>query len=129
MGEREGEVDVWNAMSSVPDGARRSIVGDYHTHGAPNPALSGEDFSGVHADPIGSVLPTLLRTGDLAEARSDLDSHRGTILNRDGYTAFLATPSGRFAVFIPGQNILFSFSPDARLLPAGATIAAGSYAH
>jgi hypothetical protein len=129
-------VDVWEALDKVPAHAQRSVVGDYHTHGAPpDPRRDpreifkdpGEDFSGFHAAP-GATSEQLAR-GDISETRSDLTTHRAQILDPRRYTAFLATPTGRFAIFIPAQNLVFSFSPDPRLLPRGARVPASAYAH
>ena len=57
-GDESATVDPWTALDKVPKAARSSIVGDYHTHGAPpdpkrDPREAvkdpGEDFSGHHA--------------------------------------------------------------------------------
>jgi hypothetical protein len=129
--EQSSAVDVWAALDKVPPDARKSIVGDYHTHGAPpDPRRdprervleSGEDFSGTHAewDPLAKEVTTgqEKQAGDIYEGRQDLVRRRDNILDVTSYTLFLGTPRGRFALFTPGKNILFSFSPDPRLLPA-----------
>jgi hypothetical protein len=141
-GGEKAEVDPWLAIDKVPEAARRSIVGDYHTHGAPpNPkrdpreALkdSGEDFSGHHAEYDKMLKETVTGTekkaGDVYEVRNDLTKYKANILNPETYTAFLATPTGRFTLFIPKKNIVFSFSPDPRLLPPEQKPQAASYAH
>jgi hypothetical protein len=141
-GGEKAEVDPWLAIDKVPEAARKSIVGDYHTHGAPpNPkrdpreALkdSGEDFSGHHAeyDKMRKevVTGTQMKAGDVYEVRDDLTKYKANILNPETYTAFLATPTGRFTLFIPKKNIVFSFSPDPRLLPPEQKPQAASYAH
>jgi hypothetical protein len=123
--EAKAIVDPWDALDKVPPEARRSIVGDYHTHGAPPPPTpefeSGEDFSGLHAavSPlIGASSGQAQSSGDLFAGRLALVTHSANILDVSTYTLFLGTPRGRFALFTPGKNILFSFSPDPRLLPA-----------
>ena len=66
-------VDPWKALDKVPAAAKRSVVGDYHTHGAPpNPKRDprervkdpGEDFSGHHAeyDPLAKEVITGTRS-------------------------------------------------------------------
>jgi hypothetical protein len=133
-------VDTWEALSSVPD-ADHTIAGDYHTHGAPpNPRRdpreaskeSGEDFSGVHAEihPLTKQVTTgeEMKSGDIYEAKQDLTTHAANILDPKTYTIFLGTPLGRFALYTPGTGVLFSFSPDARLLPSGQEPAPSSYA-
>jgi hypothetical protein len=128
VGEKEGGVDPWKALSVVPAQARTRIVGDYHTHGGPNPIVDGEIFSGFHAG-VGSASPTLMGKGDIQEARQDLVTYRANILNVARYTSFLGTPHGRFALYNASANgFVFSFSPDTRLLPRGAVIPAASYA-
>jgi hypothetical protein len=117
----EGHVEVWQALSLVPAEARTSIVGDYHTHGSGKNERGvyigeGEDFSGLHADALSMMLPSLLEKADIGGARKDVDT-RPEILDRTTYTSYLGTPRGRMAIFIPAQNIVFSFSPDSRLLP------------
>ncbi|WP_375411396.1 DUF4157 domain-containing protein [uncultured Bradyrhizobium sp.] len=141
-GGESAAVDPWQALDKVPAAARHSIVGDYHTHGVPpNPKRDpreaykdpGEDFSGHHADvnPLTKevMTGTEKKTGDIYEVRSDLDTHKASILNPETYTAFLATPTGRFTLFIPKKNIVFSFSPDPRLMPPEQKPQAASYAH
>ncbi len=141
-GDESATVDPWIALDKVPAAARSSIVGDYHTHGAPpDPKRdpreavkdSGEDFSGHHA-----VYDNLLKEvttgtekkkGDIYEVRNDLTKYKANILNPETYTAFLATPTGRFTLFIPKKNIVFSFSPDPRLVPPEQKPQAASYAH
>jgi hypothetical protein len=132
-----GSVDTWLALSTVPAEARRSIVGDYHTHGAPpDPRRdprervkeSGEDFSGFHAElhPLTGEVTTgeQEKHGDIWEGRSDLETHRNEILDPKTFTLFLGTPTGRFALFTPATGVVFSFSPDPRLLPAGQRVPA-----
>jgi proteasome lid subunit RPN8/RPN11 len=46
-------------LKDAPDAARSKIVGVYHTHGGPNPIVSGEDFSGFEYGQ-GSNSPTML---------------------------------------------------------------------
>jgi|GEM_PF-7042190 len=141
-GDESATVDPWTALDKVPAASRSSIVGDYHTHGAPpDPKRdpreavkdSGEDFSGHHA-----VYDNLLKEvttgtekkkGDIYEVRNDLTKYKANILNPETYTAFLATPTGRFTLFIPKKNIVFSFSPDPRLVPPEQKPQAASYAH
>jgi hypothetical protein len=141
-GGESAAVDPWQALDKVPDAAKHSIVGDYHTHGAPpDPKRDprervkdpGEDFSGHHADvdPLSKtvITGTEKKTGDIWEVRDDLTKHKASILNPETYTAFLATPTGRFTLFIPKKNIVFSFSPDPRLVPPEQKPQAASYAH
>ncbi|MBR0713557.1 DUF4157 domain-containing protein [Bradyrhizobium liaoningense] len=141
-GGESAAVDPWLALDKVPEAAKHSIVGDYHTHGAPpDPRRDprerikdpGEDFSGHHADvdPLSKtvITGTEKKTGDIWEVRDDLTKHKASILNPETYTAFLATPTGRFTLFIPKKNIVFSFSPDPRLLPPDQKPQAASYAH
>lgn len=141
-GGESAAVDPWQALDKVPDAAKHSIVGDYHTHGAPpDPRRDprervkdpGEDFSGHHADvdPLSKtvITGTEKKTGDIWEIRDDLTKHKTNILNPETYTAFLATPTGRFTLFIPKKNIVFSFSPDPRLVPPEQKPQAASYAH
>jgi hypothetical protein len=141
-GSESAAVDPWQALDKVPEAAKRSIVGDYHTHGAPpDPKRDprervkdpGEDFSGHHADvdPLSKtvITGTEKKTGDIWEVRDDLTTHTASILNPETYTAFLATPTGRFTLFIPKKNIVFSFSPDPRLVPPEQKPQAASYAH
>jgi hypothetical protein len=141
-GDESASVDPWKALDKVPAAAKHSIVGDYHTHGAPpNPKRdpreatkdSGEDFSGHHAvyDALAKEVTTgtQKKTGDIYEVRNDLTTYKANILNPETYTAFLATPTGRFTLFIPKKNIVFSFSPDSRLLPPEQKPQAASYAH
>lgn len=141
-GSESAAVDPWQALDKVPEAAKRSIVGDYHTHGAPpDPKRDprervkdpGEDFSGHHADvdPLSKtvITGTEKKTGDIWEVRDDLTKHKASILNPETYTAFLATPTGRFTLFIPKKNIVFSFSPDPRLVPPEQRPQAASYAH
>jgi hypothetical protein len=141
-GGEKAEVDPWLAIDKVPEAAKHSIVGDYHTHGAPpDPKRdpreavkdSGEDFSGHHAeyDKMRKevVTGTQMKAGDVYEVRNDLTKYKANILNPETYTAFLATPTGRFTLFIPKKNIVFSFSPDARLVPPEQKPQAASYAH
>jgi hypothetical protein len=141
-GDESATVDPWTALDKVPAASRSSIVGDYHTHGAPpDPKRdpreavkdSGEDFSGHHA-----VYDNLLKEvttgtekkkGDIYEVRNDLTRYKANILNPETYTAFLATPTGRFTLFIPKKNIVFSFSPDPRLVPPEQKPQAAAYAH
>ena len=141
-GGESAAVDPWKALDKVPAAAKHSIVGDYHTHGAPpDPKRdpreatkdSGEDFSGHHAvyDPLAKEVTTgtQKKTGDIYEVRDDLATYKSNILNPETYTAFLATPTGRFTLFIPKKNIVFSFSPDPRLVPPEQKPQAASYAH
>jgi hypothetical protein len=141
-GGESAAVDPWKALDKVPATAKNSIVGDYHTHGAPpNPKRdpreatkdSGEDFSGHHAvyDALAKEVTTgtQKKAGDIYEVRDDLTKYKANILNPETYTTFLATPTGRFTLFIPKKNIVFSFSPDARLLPPEQKPQAASYAH
>ncbi|TPQ34860.1 hypothetical protein C2U70_16045 [Bradyrhizobium guangdongense] len=141
-GSESAAVDPWQALDKVPEAAKHSIVGDYHTHGAPpDPKRDprervkdpGEDFSGHHADvdPLSKtvITGTEKKTGDIWEVRDDLTKHKASILNPETYTAFLATPTGRFTLFIPKKNIVFSFSPDPRLVPPEQKPQAASYAH
>jgi hypothetical protein len=141
-GGESAAVDPWLALDKVPATAKHSIVGDYHTHGAPpNPKRDpreatkdpGEDFSGHHADvhPITKevMTGTEKKTGDIYGVRDDLTKYKANILNPETYTAFLATPTGRFTLFIPKKNIVFSFSPDPRLVPPEQKPQAASYAH
>ncbi len=116
----EGHINVWEALDRVPAEARSCIVGDYHTHGgrsSNNPsAAEGEDFSGLRGVPSG--LPSsMLGKADIQETRSDAAT-RKEVLDPTSYTAYIATPQGRFAMFSPGRNILFSFSPNPHLLPS-----------
>ena len=142
MAGSSGSVDTWLALSKVPAEALTSIVGDYHTHGAPpDPRRdpreatkeSGEDFSGFHAEmhPLTKQVTTgqQEKHGDIWEGRTDLETHKKEILNPKTFTLFLATPTGRFALFTPGTGVVFSFSPDPRLLPPGQTVAPYSAAH
>src|SRR5207253_2038600 len=124
-----------------PDAAKHTVAGDYHTHGAPlDPRRdpreatqdSGEDFSGFHAvKTITNEVTTgeEMKTGDIFEGRQDITTYRQYILNPDTYTLFLATPLGRFTLFTPAKNIIFSFSPDPRYLPSDQKVPAASYAH
>lgn len=125
-------VDPWKALDKVPKELRNRIAGDYHTHGGGNEIASGEDFSGFHAEahPISKEVITgnQAKSGDIYEGTQDISTHSANILNPQTYTLFLATPSGRFALFIPKQNIVFSFSPDSRLLPGKRPVPAASYA-
>jgi hypothetical protein len=121
----EGHVEVWQALSLVPAEARTSIVGDYHTHGSGKNEKGvyigeGEDFSGLHADALSMMLPSLLEKADIGGASKDVAT-RPEILDPKTYTSYLGTPRGRMAIFIPAQNIVFSFSPDSRLLPLDKT--------
>ena len=75
------------------------------------------------------VTGTQMKAGDVYEVRNDLTKYKANILNPETYTAFLATPTGRFTLFIPKKNIVFSFSPDARLVPPEQKPQAASYAH
>jgi hypothetical protein len=111
----------------VPEAARTRIVGDYHTHGGPNPIADGEDFSGYHYGSVGTS------DSDIVEAREDLERYRANILTDKNlgqarFTSFLGTPSGRFAVHNPALGSVFSFSPSPGLLPSDQTIPAASYA-
>jgi hypothetical protein len=133
MEGEDGHIDVWQALPSVPENARNCIAGDYHTHGGESrmtkaAGIDGEIFSGFHSAPGAAILPSQVMQADIQEARSDVEK-RLEILNRRTYTAFLATPKGRFALHIPAQNIVFSFSPDHRLLPKGSEVPTASYAH
>ena len=132
----EGHVDVWRALSQVPPEARGSatvrgsVVGDYHTHGSGKSASGmttgeGEDFSGFHSNPLASLIPSLSRNADIGGTRADVAT-RMEIQNPFTYTAYLGTPQGRFALFTPGRNIVFSFSPDSRLLPLDQKIPSGA---
>jgi len=132
----EGHVDVWRALSQVPPEARGSakvrgsVVGDYHTHGSGKSASGmttgeGEDFSGFHSNPLASLIPSLSRSADIGGTRADVAT-RMEIQNPVTYTAYLGTPQGRFALFTPGRNIVFSFSPDSRLLPLDQKIPSGA---
>ena len=117
----EKRVEVWDALSLVPAEARTSIVGDYHAHGNGKNEKGeyigeGEDFSGRHPDPISMMSLSLRERADIGGARKDIET-RPAILDPKTFTSYLATPRGRFAIFIPAQDIVFSFSPDSRLLP------------
>jgi hypothetical protein len=123
--EEKASVEVWDALSLVPEEAKRSIVGDYHTHGGPRLPGTGEDFSGFREKPIREADKD---KGDIAGIIKDSKT-RKEVLDPQKYTAFLATPTGRFTIFIPAQNLIFSFSPNPRLLPPDSKIAAAGYAH
>jgi hypothetical protein len=130
--DKSPSVDPWLALPRVPAEAQRAIVGDYHTHGGPNQIGEGEDFSGQHAttDILGNVTTgDEQKAGDIWEGREDLTTHAANILDRETYTLFLGTPSGRFAIYIPAKHYVFSFSPDERLLPRGQRVPPSSYAH
>jgi hypothetical protein len=125
------QVEVWDALGLVPEAARTSVAGDYHTHGgdyAVDELHYGEDFSGYHAA-AGPVSQEALEQSDVVGGRLDLQRHRVNMLNPQTYTLFLATPSGRFLLFTPATNVYFGFSPSASLLPPGRDVAPGSYAH
>lgn len=125
------EVEVWDALSLVPEAARTSIAGDYHTHGgayAVDVLQYGEDFSGYHAA-AGPYSQKSLEKSDVVGGRLDLQRHRQNMLNPQTYTLFLATPSGRFVLFTPATNNYFSFSPSASLLPPDQEVPSASYAH
>ena len=141
-GDESASVDPWKALDKIPQAARNSVVGDYHTHGAPpDPKRDlrervkdpGEDFSGTHAEihPLTKEVTTGTKEkkGDIYEVRQDLITYKANILNPETYTAFLATPTGRFTLFIPKKDLIFSFSPDPRLLPSDQKVQAASYAH
>jgi hypothetical protein len=70
-----------------------------------------------------------MKSGDIYEAKQDLTTHAANILDPKTYTIFLGTPLGRFALYTPATGVLFSFSPDTRLLPSGQKPAPSSYAH
>jgi hypothetical protein len=123
--EEKAVVEVWEALSLVPEAAKHSIVGDYHTHGGPRLPGTGEDFSGFRERPIREADK---EKGDIAGITKDSKT-RKEVLDPQKYTAFLATPSGRFTIFIPAQNLIFSFSPNSRLLPPDSKVAAAGYAH
>jgi hypothetical protein len=123
--EESPTVEVWNALSLVPEEAKRSIVGDYHTHGGPRLPGTGEDFSGFREKPIREADKD---KGDIAGIIKDSKT-RKEVLDPQKYTAFLATPTGRFTIFIPAQNLIFSFSPNSRLLPPDSKVSAAGYAH
>lgn len=123
--EEKAMVEVWDALSLVPEAAKHSIVGDYHTHGGPRLPGSGENFSGFRERPIREADK---ESGDIAGITKDSKT-RKEVLDPQKYTAFLATPTGRFTIFIPAQDIIFSFSPNSRLLPPDSKVAAAGYAH
>lgn len=55
-------------------------------------------------------MPSLYtQLADIGETRGDLEQTDLRILDPNTYTAFLSTPYGRFNVFIPQQNVVFSF--------------------
>ncbi len=125
-GEREGAVDPWQQLGEVPADARNRIVGDHHTHGGPNPIFDGEDFSGFHYE-IGSGSQSMLDGSDIHEAFSDLTKYRANMLEPTRFTSYLGTPQGRFGIYNPSLGIVFHFSPNARLLPAGWSVSASAY--
>jgi hypothetical protein len=103
---------------------------------------SGEEFSGLEQrgriEELGDgrvrIVPPLSTStteegGDIMGTRADLIRHLEQILDPTTYTAFLGTPSGRMGLFIPAKDIVFTLSPDSRLLSAGARIPAAAYAH
>jgi len=127
----EGHVEVWDALTQVPKEAQNAIVGDYHTHGAKRLPGGGEDFSGYREDPLAKKIAAMKKEGpqgDIPETMKDVAT-RKEILDPKTYTAFLGTPTGRFSLFIPSQNLIFSFSPDPRLLPPDSKVPAAGYAH
>jgi hypothetical protein len=131
MGEEDSHVDPWSPLSLVPEDAQGRIVGEYHTHGGPNPAdpTEGEIFSGLHypgavfGDPTGRVSVFLdshssyISTGDLAGARAAISAHGSNILSARAYTSFIGTPQRRFGAYNPFTGSVFTFSPSGRLLP------------
>jgi hypothetical protein len=127
VGEEQGHVDPWQTLDKIPADARNRVVGDYHTHGGPNPIVDGEDFSGLRYGP-GSSSGSLRAGSDIVEARTDLVTRRANILDPKGYTSYLGTPSGRFSVYNPHHGTVFSFSSSSRLLPPNTQIPASAYA-
>ncbi len=132
----EGNVNVWEAQSMVPEGA--TIVGDYHTHPGTVEGYSqhewfrnGETFSGtdepyMHSDSRALVSNSVREQSDYWEAKGDL-ARRG--VDAKVFTSFLSTPSGRFGIYNVKADRIFYFSPTPRLLAPGRAVPIGSYAY
>jgi RHS repeat-associated protein len=132
----EGAVEVWDALKDVPSGAQ--VVGDYHTHpstieGEPRWWKNGEMFSGTELPyipkPYREMLSqSVIDASDYFGAKLDL-SREGVNIDKNAFTSYVSTPSGRFGVYNVQSDRIFYFSPSSQLLPPGQAVPASSYSY
>jgi RHS repeat-associated protein len=145
----ETGVNVWDALSSVPEGA--TIVGDYHIHPyvvkfdprwwRNGDVFSGSEFPYLKMESPQYTLDSAADNGDLGEALLDITKgpsinggdrnpalfHR--TLDKSRFTSFLRTPSGRLGIHNVASGNVFYFSPNARMLAPPSELRALTYAH